>query len=210
MENHPKTDSSKEYKLLHLEKKSWLQRLAKKLVLKILSKLSPNKSLSYKKKIIAKRVKIITRKEELLSTNKPPNAHEKAAIEPTDKSISPRIINIVIPKAMIPKTITVRIMFWISSKSKKAGLIKTAKQQSIKNRIKRLTLFPVFLKFWTSHWAKSKNKLAKRCALPVRIFYTYNYLITCRMFLLFHERFKNKSMFAAGGSLGAENHMLKT
>ena len=94
----------------------------------------------------AKRVKIITRNEELLSTNKPPNAHEKAAIEPTDKSISPRIITIVIPKAMIPKTITVRIMFWILSKSKKAGLIKTAKQQSIKNRIKRLTLFPVFFK----------------------------------------------------------------
>ena len=59
MENHPKTDSSKEYKLLHLEKKSWLQSLAKKLVLKILSKLSPNKSLSYKNKIIAIRVKII-------------------------------------------------------------------------------------------------------------------------------------------------------
>ena len=58
MKNHSK-DSSKEYKLLHLEKKSWLQRLAKKLVLKILSKLSPNKSLSYKNKIIAIRVKII-------------------------------------------------------------------------------------------------------------------------------------------------------
>ena len=59
----------------------------------------------------AKTVRIITSKEELLSTNKPPNAHEKAAIEPTDKSISPSIMTIVIPKAMIPKTITVLIMF---------------------------------------------------------------------------------------------------
>ena len=94
-------------------------------------------------KVPAKRVKIITIKEELLSTNKPPNAHENAAIEPTDKSfkdaikcaqegdfdgfvavgggssmdtakdksISPSIITIVIPKAMMPNTITVLIMF---------------------------------------------------------------------------------------------------
>jgi hypothetical protein len=97
-------------------------------------------------KVPAKRVKIITVKEELVSTNKPPNAQEKAAIEPTDKSISPRIMTIVIPKAIIPKTITVRIIFCILLKSKKAGLINTAKQQSIKNRISRLTLFPVFFK----------------------------------------------------------------
>ena len=57
----------------------------------------------------AKRVKKITRNEELLSTNKPPKAHEKAAIDPTDKSISPRIITMVIPNAMMPKTITVLI-----------------------------------------------------------------------------------------------------
>jgi hypothetical protein len=62
-------------------------------------------------KVPAKKVKIITIKEELLSTNNPPKAHEKAAIEPTDKSISPSIITMVMPKAMIPKTITVLIIF---------------------------------------------------------------------------------------------------
>tara|TARA_Y100001936_G_C16003781_1_gene629433 strand:+ start:598 stop:1026 length:429 start_codon:yes stop_codon:yes gene_type:complete len=94
-------------------------------------------------KVPARRVKIITRNEELLSTNKPPKAHEKAAIDPTDKSISPRIITIVIPKAIIPKTITVLIIFCILSKSKKAGLIKTAKQQRMKNNINKLILLPV-------------------------------------------------------------------
>ena len=59
----------------------------------------------------ASNVKIITVVEEPLSTNNPPKAHEKAAIEPTDKSISPTIITIVIPKAIIPKTITVLMMF---------------------------------------------------------------------------------------------------
>ena len=94
-------------------------------------------------KVPAKRVNVITRKEELVSTNKPPNAHEKAAIDPTDKSISPRIITMVMPKAMIPRTITVLIIFCILLKSRKAGLMKTANEQSIKNKIKRLTLFPV-------------------------------------------------------------------
>ena len=53
----------------------------------------------------------ITNKEEFESTNISPNAHEKAAIDPTDKSISPKIITIVIPNAIIPKTITVLIIF---------------------------------------------------------------------------------------------------
>ena len=46
----------------------------------------------------------ITKKEELLSTNKPPNAQENAAIDPTDKSISPRIkmIPVIILDSGIP------------------------------------------------------------------------------------------------------------
>ena len=72
----------------------------------------------------------------------PPKAQEKAAMEPTDKSISPSIITIVIPKAMIPRTITVRIIFWILSKSKNAGLIKIAQAQSIKKRINKFILLP--------------------------------------------------------------------
>tara|TARA_Y100000294_G_scaffold52837_1_gene49828 strand:- start:377 stop:1141 length:765 start_codon:yes stop_codon:yes gene_type:complete len=57
MENRFKTDS-KEYKLLHLAEKSWLRALIQGLILKILSKLSPEKSLSYKNKIIAIKLKI--------------------------------------------------------------------------------------------------------------------------------------------------------
>ena len=57
MENRFKTDSET-YKLLHLKEKSWLRVLIQGLILKILSKLSPEKSLSYKNKIIAIKLKI--------------------------------------------------------------------------------------------------------------------------------------------------------
>ena len=90
----------------------------------------------------ARSVKEITIIEESESTNIPPKAQEKAAIDPTDKSISPRIITIVIPNAIMPKTITVLIMFWILLKSKKAGLIKIAQEHNIKNKIKRFPLLP--------------------------------------------------------------------
>ena len=53
-------DKEKEYELLHIEKKSWLRTLIQRLIIKVLSKLSPKKSLFYKNKIIVIKLKITT------------------------------------------------------------------------------------------------------------------------------------------------------